>query len=101
MTAKLTKKEQAEREAERRIQRARAAAEKTLVRAVANMERSDESAAADREAWEAACLDAYEAGLTYPEIAATSGKSRVRIDQVLRHERVRRGIPVNTQKESA
>jgi hypothetical protein len=48
--------------------------------------------------WESAVFDAQCAGLTYPEIAALSGKSRVRIDQVIRFQRIARGIPTNHKK---
>lgn len=57
-----------------------------------------DAAEAARDRWEASCLDAYNNGLTYEEIAAVSQRSRIRISQVLAAERERRGIATAAKK---
>lgn len=57
-----------------------------------------DKAEAARRDWEAQCLDSYENGLTYDEVAAISQRSRIRISQVLQAERQRRGIPTKAKE---
>lgn len=71
-------------------------ARERLATKVAAMEKSEAAAAKDRTAWEQEVYRSYNDGLTYNEMAEISHKSRVRVDQVLRSERIRRGDPVGS-----
>lgn len=66
-----------------------------LGRAADKMNSDDEKAQASRDRWSTWVLDAFDAGLTYGQIAEVSGKSRVRIEQVIKQQRIARGIPTN------
>lgn len=68
-----------------------------LKRAADKRAADDERASESNLRWESWVLDAYNAGLTYDEIAEISYLSRPRIDQVLRKERERRGLPIGTK----
>lgn len=73
-----------------------------LVRKVAKMNRAEKEVVEARREWREAVLFAHVAGeaaggkdLSYPKIAVLSGKSTVRIAQVIHDEREARGIPTN------
>ncbi len=72
-----------------------------LKRAADKMIADEERAAESRARWEAWVLDAYASTLTYNEIAEISQRSRPRIDQVLRMERIRRGHKVGGEQSKS
>lgn len=62
------------------------------VEATANeMDALEDQWTSKRREWYAACLDAFNAGCTYEQLQSLSNRSRIRIAQVLKKERVRRG----------
>lgn len=73
-------------------------ARRRLVGAASRRDSMKVGAAAAMAQFKAIVLDAWAAGLTYEEIAELSGLSRPRVDQVIREERIRRGIPIASHK---
>lgn len=74
-------------------------AEAKVVRTAEQLEADDAQAEKSRLAWEDACFAANtKADVSYERLAELSGKSRSRIDQVLRSVRKRMGLPINSSK---
>lgn len=71
--------------------------ERRIAAAAKDMERAFTEAEKKREAWEDLCFRGNRVGISYPDLAVLSNKSRARIDQVIRKVKIRRGLSVNSQ----
>lgn len=73
------------------VRRIREEAIEKLTAAASEMDRLESEWHEKRREWYATCLDAFNSGCTYDQIAAYSKRSRIRIAGVLKAERQRRG----------